>query len=761
MMDWNHRLPGGPLPSELLQWLQHKGFNSFDDVAGFLSPEHHHPKPPTDIPDLMAAVDLILDAVDQQEKILIWGDFDVDGQTSTTMLVETMQILKADYVVHIPDRVADSHGVQTYRLKELIAEHKPTFMIVCDTGSAENEGIAYAKSQGLRVVISDHHEITDPPPPADILVNPLRLPEGHPLRTLSGAGITFLLLQALFLKLERPNESRKFLDLMALGLVADVVELVADTRYWLQIGLGALRKTTRPGLLSICRDAYINPERITAEDIGFRIAPLLNSLGRLATAVQGVELLSTRDTVQAELLASEAKSLNEKRKMLTEQMTQSAIDMVENDPSLLQWDALVLMSPHWNSGIVGIVAARLVEKYGKPTALLVEDEAGNARGSIRSVAGFHVSHALDAIGDMLENYGGHELAGGLSVTAEHAPALRRRLSQAFVDTAIPIEDQAPEIAAELPLERITLDFAYQLQRLGPFGQGNPAPKFLSRNLSIVSVAGLGKKKIHQRFIMQNKDGIRRNVFWWSSADKDQPTGIIDLVHEISVSYFKNNTDVQMTLQSWEQVAAPEAPLHETIAFIDCRQDDPATLLQGFKDQANMMVWAEGYSQAKSPGLPFSELQEAENLFIYTAPPSAELLSKAIEKVAPDNIYVLAQLPPIQDVPTFLKTLQGLMQTIIKKHNGNSNVHKFSERLAVTPVLVESALRYFAATGNFGVDIGKRGKVYIHLEADGKANKPAMQRQQRMIEQQWEEMMAYRRYLQRTDLGENRGVLFSS
>lgn len=759
-MEWNYRLPGGPLPPELLQWLQEKGYHDFDSVAAFLAPGHYNPAAPTDIPDLLAGVDLLLDAIDKEEKILIWGDFDVDGQTATTMLVEALTLLKADFVVHIPNRVDDSHGVQLYRLRELIAEEAPQFMIVCDTGSAENEGIAFAKEQGLRVLISDHHEIANPPPPADILVNPLRLPERHPLRTISGAGITYLLLQALFLQIGRPQESRRFLDLLALGLVADVVDLVADTRYLLQLGMEGLRRTERPGLRYICEDAYINLEQITSTDIGFRIAPLLNSLGRLASAMQGVELLSTRDAVRARLLASEAKSLNEQRKMLTEQMTRSALELIEANPSVLSDDfaALVLSSPDWNASIVGIVAARLVELYGKPTALLVEDEAGNARGSIRSVPGFHVSHALDYIGDILDNYGGHELAGGLSIRAEHLHALRRRLSQAFVATAVPVEDAMPEVAAELPLDRVSLDFAYQVQRLGPFGQGNPLPKFKTSAVSVVSIAKLGKKGQHQRLIVQDNDGVRRHAFWWNSSEKPTPSGVIDLIYELGVSYFKDIPDVQMTLQSWEQVEAPEHPVFDNITWVDCRQDNPGTLLKALKDHPDLMIWVEGIAKDKSPGVPYSELGPAKELLIYTAPASQSIINKAIEKVEPETVYLLATPPPPQDLKTVMYLLRGLIQTVIKRMEGNTHLQKLAERLAVPSALVRSALLYLDAKGEISVDIGSRGKVFVHLQLENSERKQSIERYRRDIEEQWEEVEAYRRYLQRVEIGAENGFL---
>ena len=762
MTEWNAKLPGGPLPIELLEWMAARGYETYNELAAYLSPDHYHPAPLTDIPQLETAAQRILQAIDDNDKILVWGDFDVDGQTSTAMLMECLQALGANAFFHIPDRIEDSHGVHRHVLQQLIDEHAPDFMIVCDTGSAENDALEYAKEVGLPVVISDHHEIADPPPPCFALVNPLRLPEGHALRTLSGAGITFLLLKVMAQLRGQPQLADRFLDLMALGLVADVVDLVADTRYWLQHGLRALRKTERPGILSICQQSYVNPEMITAEDIGFRIAPVLNSLGRLATATRGVELLMTRDSAKAQMLAAEALSLNRQRKMITEEMTSSALEMLEEDSSLLNWDAIVLSSPNWNSGIVGIVAARLTEQFGKPSVLLVENaEDGMVRGSIRSVPGFHVSHALDQIGDMLENYGGHELAGGLALTLENLPKLRRRISQAFVDTAVDVSEEHTAVAAELSLERLSLDFAYQIQRLGPFGQGNAAPLFCSRDLEIVSVAHLGNTKKHRRLTIQDKDGFRRRLFWWNSADQDLIDGRFDVVYAVSISYFKNVPDIQLTWQEWEQVAKAEVSPIEHVQVIDWRGRNPIDALSTLMD-ADIVIWADGYASAKSPGVPFSELSSAKNLVVYTMPPSSYELTRAIEIVEPEKVYLLAAPSPITSIKTFLKTLQGLLQTVQKKLRGRTNLQMLAERLNVTRDLVQIALRLFAAENRFAIEIGVRGAVTVSLSGQEPQVQVGMRDHlQRELETHWQEVEAYRRFLQRVDVGGGHAFLFSA
>lgn len=760
-MEWNARLPGGALPPELLNYLISRGLDSFEAVAGFLSPEHYHPAPPTDVPDIVAAAARINQAIDDGERFLIWGDFDVDGQTSTAMFVESLRLLGAAEVsFHIPDRIEDSHGVQLPTLQRIISEREPDIMIVCDTGSAETEALTYAHSIRLPVIISDHHEIAEPPPPVDMLVNPLRLPEGHPLRTLSGAGITYLLLLVVFQQRDRARDSERLLDLLALGLVADVVGLIDDTRYLLQIAMRALRRTNRPGIIELCKLHYINPEKMSAEDIGFRLAPALNAFGRLATAAKGVELLTTRSTTQAVVLAGEAVSLNKKRKNLTEQMTTSAIEMVENDPSLLDWEALVLSSPNWNSGIVGIVAARLVERFEKPAVLLVEDSAGNARGSIRSVPGYHVSNALENASDILDNYGGHELAGGLAVSAENLPLLRRRLSQAFAEATVDVQEEVLSVAADLSLERLTLDFAYQIQRLGPFGQGNRAPYFRTRDVAIASTAYVGKQNKHRRLTVEDHTGIRRRVFWWSSGDRPTLEGRFDIIYDVSVSYFKDAADVQLTLQDWQQVAAPEPDARDIMITIDRRNQKLGDILAELPD--DVVIWAEGMRQDKSPGKPRSALVPAEVLVIYTVPPSARVTEQVLNAVKPKEVHLMAVMPPIMDIGTLLHTMNGLAQTVLNKMKGEASLQLFAERLAVTTHIVHLGLQYLATEGLYTVKIGERGKVWLDTsQGRAKPDRGLQAKIQNQLNTAWTEMSAYRRYMQNYNIEEKHGSLSNS
>ncbi|NDJ85377.1 MAG: single-stranded-DNA-specific exonuclease RecJ [Chloroflexi bacterium] len=743
-------LPGGPLPPELAGVLVARGYATPEVIAGFLDPAAYHPALPHELPDLERAVSLLRAVVEQQGHILVWGDFDVDGQTATAMLVEALRQLGLKATFTIPDRQRESHGLHLRTLRPLLEGEQPDLLLVCDTGSAHTEAVAYAKAQGVPVIIADHHALPPELPPADALVNPLRLEdESHPLASLSGAGVTYLLLQALFTALGKPGHAQAFLDLVALGLVADVVPLVKDTRYLLQLGLRALRKTVRPGILALCHQQGLNPAVIGARDIGFSLAPLLNAFGRLGSADKGVELLLTRDRIQAQIMAQEADRLNRQRKMLTDQVTRSAEEMIERDSTLLDWEALVLFSPNWHSGIIGIAAARLADKYHKPVALLALDEDGNARGSVRSVAGYQISTALAELDDILAGYGGHALAGGLRAAAEHVPLLRRRLSDALANTYQPVAHTL-EIAGEIDLGRLTVDFAYQVQRLAPFGEANPEPVFVVRDIEVVSVAKIGKQNQHRRITIQDREGRRQRVLWWNSASEPPLEGRFDLAYTVGLSHFHDPPELQIVLQAWRQIEQPAPDPTAVAEIVDLRGSDISAVDPILSSGERHAVWAEGYAERQSPGTPLSRLEEADVLIVLTAPPASQYLQEALQATRPQRVVLLAAPPPIGDLNAFVQTLAGLGETIRNHHQGQTTLSRLRERLAVTEKLVQTGLHYIAARRGFSLEIGARGKVTLDTESPGAStlNEEALLQ---TLRAQWDEMAAYRRYIQRVPL----------
>ncbi|MCK5428851.1 MAG: single-stranded-DNA-specific exonuclease RecJ, partial [Anaerolineales bacterium] len=430
---------GHPLVGETLA---RRGIQDPQAARSFLDPDYYTPAPPSELPGMSAAVERLERAIAGGESLWVWGDFDVDGQTSTTLLVSALGELGANVNYHIPVRASESHGVNIPVLGQIL-DQGAQLVLTCDTGIAAHEAVAYAQGRGVELIVTDHHDLPPTLPEAYAIVNPKMLPEGHPLSTLPGVGVAYKLVEALFLRAGREAELDQYLDLVALGIVADIALQTGDTRYLLQRGLEVLREAQRLGLKVLMEMAELNPAWLTEEHIGFVLGPRLNALGRLGDANTIVEFLTTDDLGRARILALELEGLNARRKLLTDQVFQGAQAQLERDPALLQQAALVLAHPSWPAGVIGIVASRLVERYNKPTILISAPSGEAARGSARSVEGVNITAAIADQKDMLHGFGGHPMAAGLSVDPGRIPEFRRALSRTIGKMLgeVPIEVQ--------------------------------------------------------------------------------------------------------------------------------------------------------------------------------------------------------------------------------------------------------------------------------------------------------------------------------
>ncbi len=432
---------GHPLIAETLA---RRGIVTAAAARGFLDPAAYTPASPFDLPDMDRAVERLRYAIRQREVIAVWGDFDVDGQTSTTLLVSALRTAGAQVIYHIPNRLDEGHGINTLNLQRLI-DQGAGLILTCDTGISEREAVDYANARGIDVVITDHHTLPPELPGAYAVVNPQRLAEGHRLRDLPGVGVAYKLIEAL------NGDAPHLLDLVALGIVADVARQRGDTRYLLQRGLDELRQTKRLGLQTLIELAEVDPAQISEETIGFALAPRLNALGRLDDANLAVELLTTTDRERARLLASRLEALNAQRRLSVDQVYEAAQAQIAQDASLLDASVIVLAHPQWHAGVVGIVANRLVEEYGRPVILLVTPEGEAAHGSARSVEGVNITAALAAHADLLDGFGGHAGAAGLRLPQSNIKALRRALARTI---SLPTTDPTLDVHGFLTLPAI-------------------------------------------------------------------------------------------------------------------------------------------------------------------------------------------------------------------------------------------------------------------------------------------------------------------
>jgi single-stranded-DNA-specific exonuclease len=443
--------------------------------------------------DMARAATRLADALAAGERIAVYGDYDVDGITGAAEMALFLRELGAEPLVHVSHREREGYGLNAEALRGLHAAGARV-VVTADCGTANERELTVAADIGLDVIVCDHHYTPITRPPALALLNPLQAGCEFPFKGLSGAGVVFYLLMGLRAELrarghERLPDLRPYLDLVALGTVADVVPLREENRVLVSHGLKALDRTVRPGLVALKEAALVETASVRA--IGFRLAPRLNAGGRLADARRTVDMLMTRDETEARMLAAELELCNAERRVIEEAMVNEAIHMVDAAPGVREACSIVVAAEGWHRGVVGIVAARLVERYHKPAIVIALDgEAG--RGSGRSIRGVHLLEALADCGAILERFGGHRQAIGLSLRRERVGELAARFEEGVRRRVRP-RDLEPllEIDAEVPLGAVTPALARTLAALEPHGAGNPAPTLRASAVEVDGVRVVG------------------------------------------------------------------------------------------------------------------------------------------------------------------------------------------------------------------------------------------------------------------------------
>ncbi len=718
---------GHPLVAKILA---QRGFTELEAARAFLNPDCYQPAPPSDLPNMAEAADRLEKAIRQKEPICVWGDFDVDGQTATTILVSTLRDLGAVVDYHIPVRKTESHGLTIPVLKRILAEGVRV-VLTCDTGVTEHEAIAYAQAQGVDVVITDHHDLPPVLPEACAIVNPKMLADAHPLRELPGVGCAYKLAEELYSRASRPGGAVQYLDLVALGIVADVAVQTRDTRYLLQRGLDALRHTERLGLRVMMETAELDPARLSEEHIGFVLGPRLNALGRLADANVAVEFLTTHDLGRARILASELEGLNARRKLLCNQVFQAAQAQIGRDPSLLEHSALVLSHPAWPAGVIGIVASRLAERYHRPTILIAAPPDELGRGSARSIEGCNVTAAIAAQREMLIKFGGHPMAAGLTIDPERIPEFRRALSRT-VSEMLPIgEGLRPSLQIDgyLSLGELTLDLVEQLERLAPFGSGNPPLTLVSRGLSLTSHSTVGRTGEHLQLTVEDdavgaNGGTTQRVIWWQGAGWPLPQGRFDLAYVVRASDYRGQRDVQVEWVDARQIEEPRPEgfletIRVSIEIADHRREPrPRRVLENLRGRgeetgrgrplvaiplvAIPAVWSEAEARAEVGGQHRYELKPSKVLIIWTTPPGPAELRTVLEKVSPTTVHLFGIDPGLDQPKTFLKRLAGLTRYALSSNQGRANISTLAAATAQRETTVRQGIAWLAARGHLAV-----------------------------------------------------------
>ena len=534
-----------------------RGIQTADEARQFIRPSLDKLHDPFLMKDMDKAVERLHQAITQGEKVLIYGDYDVDGTTAVAVMYRFLLPLassplasRLDY--YIPDRYTEGYGVSTQGIDYASAQGCG-LIITLDCGIKAVEKVAYAASKGIDVIVCDHHTPGDELPNAVAVLNMKRSDCPYPYKDLSGCGVGFKLAQAYTQRYSLPFDNLiPLLQLLAMSIASDIVPITGENRILAHFGIQQLNKAPFTGLSAIMQVAGIESKKLTINDLVYKIGPRINACGRMKSGRAAVELLLTDDPDFARQQAEEVNHHNEDRRDCDTETTKEALAQLQDDPTFANRRSTVVYAPHWHKGVVGIVASRLTETYYRPTIVLTAGENGIISGSARSVGGFDIYAAIDSCLDLLTNFGGHKYAAGLSMHIDNLPAFCERFEH-YIATHIREDQLQPtlQIEAELQLGDITKQFYNVLRHLEPFGPGNPRPLFVSRQLiNHRDTRAVGKEREHLRLDVTDRINAITGIAFGRAdmADYIQNGNPVDICYELNENTFNHYTTIQMMVQ---------------------------------------------------------------------------------------------------------------------------------------------------------------------------------------------------------------------
>lgn len=562
----------------LAQCLVNRGFSEPEAIARFLAPRLQHLADPFLLPNMSAAVERLLRARELSEQVVIFGDYDVDGVTSTSLLREFLSKLGWMVEHYLPHRMDEGYGLSQDGVENCLRKFRAKLLLAVDCGSTAVESIAWLRERGVETIVLDHHQVSDPAPAAVALVNPqlskragycvtgdAKLetrnpkPETH-FTELCSVGLAFKLAHAI---LKRGREIglpgameydlRPLLDLVALGTIADIVPLTGENRILVSSGLDRLNKTTRPGLIAL-KEVAQSPVVMDSYDVGFQLAPRLNAAGRLETAEEALFLLLAPDMDVAMPIAQALDARNRERQKIERTIAEAVVGAVkarfnpETDFIIVEGQLM------WHIGVVGIVASRVLQQFHRPT-IIVGGDGEHWRGSGRSISGFDLASALRECGDLLVRHGGHAMAAGLTIQPDKLDTFRTRLNE-IARRMLKREDLQPPLRldAEVELAQISFEGLAQLNRLRPVGQENPPVQFFARNVTLARpTQRMGKDRQHVKLWITDGQTTHECV-WWNAGEQPLPVGSFDLAFAPQVNEFNGRTSIQLKVLDWRSPA---------------------------------------------------------------------------------------------------------------------------------------------------------------------------------------------------------------
>jgi single-stranded-DNA-specific exonuclease len=528
-----------------------KGFGTTDEVQAFLQPRLKSLSDPFLLPNMEAAVKRIFSALDRHERIVLFGDYDVDGVTSLALLAETLRAYRVTPDLFLPLRMEEGYGLSRESVERCIEQFHPRLLIALDCGTSSTAEIVDLQKRGVDVIVLDHHEPKSELPECVAIVNP-KIDPASPFHYLCSVGIVFKLCHALLKTRPIDFDLKSKLDVVALGTVADIVPLRGENRTLVQRGAIEIARTTRPGLKRLIEVSGVKAPIFT-EDIGYRLGPRLNAAGRLSTAEKSLRLLLTQDETEASELAEFLDKQNRERQEVEKQIFTAAEEKISQEFDSKRAAAIVVFERGWHPGVLGIVASRIAHKYHRPTIVIGLDENGVGKGSGRSIEGFNLVQALTRCTDKLSKYGGHPMAAGVTIQEKNLDLFAEQFRQTAREL-LSDEDLQPrlQIDHEISFSELNFDFLGWHEKLQPFGNGNPQPIFFAREVeSMAAPRVVGERHLQLRLRQRNYH--QRAIFFGAAADA-LPKQPWDIAFRIRPDEYEGETRLEMRVEAVRESA---------------------------------------------------------------------------------------------------------------------------------------------------------------------------------------------------------------
>ncbi len=731
----------------LAKLLLKRGIDSQKKVSDFFSPLKMSITTPNVFVQMEKAVQRILCAIESQEKILIWGDFDADGVTSTALMYKTLKFLGANIEYYIPSREFENHGLNTKALVKLISQKKIKLVITVDCGVSCINEIKFLNSFKVDTIITDHHDYTGELPDALAIINPkvennlietLTIDEIKYLSYLAGVGVTFKLACALLNRFDKNEFIDEILPLVAVGTIADVVPILGENRCFVLCGLTLIKKGKNKGLSKLLEVSGYKPEHvITSENIAFGLAPRINAAGRLATVDSAIKLLISENPAEIEICCHELNDYNKIRQELCDKTFVEAMNKIEKEP---QESCIVLFCEDWHIGVIGIVASKLVEKYSKPTFLMTksDDEPNIIRCSARGISGINLYETIKANENLFENFGGHEFAAGLGfdINKVNFETVKKALNNTVKEATEGVELK-PILDIDLELESKDLNFELidLINQLQPFGEGNNSPIFVINKMTLKSFRTIGANNNHLKLQLE-KDGKIFEALWWDK--KELPIEInekLDVAFQPVINEFNGQKNIQIMIQD---IHYEEKNINLEITHANCaafKIYDHRKKTDIYKQVAEYCI---GCSQSISIFAERKEiinklssyavfspficsrlnLKESEQLMFFDFPTSEKLLLRILKTTKAKKIHFMNYQQSNLELDELLKNFSGLLKYSHNNKNGELYTPQLSSILCLTCNWIRTAVELFAEQGiiNIKNKINKQHFIIEFLQA---------------------------------------------